>query len=90
VTALSCWSKSLNEDDACPNTVVMECQEFSVLPPVMELVLFIVENVLREQENKDLFQQIESLFSDENASYLSFSPLASSGRGTGTRIRAQT
>jgi hypothetical protein len=59
----------LNEDNACPNTVVMECQEFSVLLPEEELVPFIVENVLREHENKDkdLFQQLESLFSDENA-----------------------
>ena len=60
----------MNEDDACSNTVVMECQEFSVLLPEEELVPFIVENVLREQENKDLLQQIESLFSDENASFL--------------------
>ena len=50
-----------------PNTVVMECQEFSVLPPVEELAPFIVENVLKEPENKDLFQQIGSVFSDENA-----------------------
>ena len=50
-----------------PNTVVMECQEFSVLPPVEELAPFIVENVLKEPENKDLFQQFGSVFSDENA-----------------------
>ena len=50
-----------------PNTVVMECQEFSVLPPVEELAPFIVENVLKAPENKDLFQQFGSVFSDENA-----------------------
>ena len=50
-----------------PNTVVIECQEFSILPPVEELAPFIVENVLKEPENKNLFQQIASVFSDENA-----------------------
>jgi hypothetical protein len=98
VTAVSYWSKLLNEDNACPNTVVMECQEFSVLLPEEELVPFIVENVLREQENKDkdLFQQLESLFSDENArKYLlrmktEESAEKLSGRGTGTRRGAQT
>ena len=49
-----------------PNTVVIECQEFSILPPVEELAPFIVENVLKEPENKNLFQQIASVFSDEN------------------------
>ena len=28
---------------------------------------FIYEQVLREVENKDIFQQVESLFSDEDA-----------------------
>ena len=50
-----------------PNTVVMECEEFSVLPPVGELVPFIVENVLKEPLDKELFTKVESLFADENA-----------------------
>ena len=45
----------------------MDCQEFSVLPPDEELVHFIYEQVLREVENKDIFQQVESLNSDEDA-----------------------
>ena len=50
-----------------PNTVVMECEEFSVLPPVGELVPFIVEHVLKEPVDKELFTKVESLFADENA-----------------------
>ena len=45
----------------------MECQEFSVLPPVEELGQFILEEVLSEEENKGLLQQIESLFPDEKS-----------------------
>ena len=50
-----------------PNTVVMECGEFSVLPPDEEVVDFIYEQVLTEADNKALFQQVESLFADKNA-----------------------
>ena len=46
---------------------MLECQEFSVLPPVEELALFILEKVLSEQEDKGLLQQIESLFPDEKS-----------------------
>ena len=50
-----------------PNTVVMECEEFSVLPAIGELVPFIVENVLREPQDKELFTKMESLFPEENS-----------------------
>ena len=50
-----------------PNTVVIECQEFATLPPDEEVVKFIYEEVLSDQENKDLLPLVESLFSDENA-----------------------
>ena len=49
-----------------PNTVVMECQEFSILPPEEELVDFLHENVLPE-DDKSLFTKVMSLFSDESA-----------------------
>ena len=45
-----------------PNTVVLDCHEFSVLPPDEELVHFIYEQVLKEEEDKEIFQQVESLF----------------------------
>lgn len=49
-----------------PRTVVFDCREFSVLPPVEELAPFIYERVLVEQENKKYFQQIDNLFPDED------------------------
>jgi hypothetical protein len=49
-----------------PNTVVIDGHEFSVLPPIEELVPFIVGNVLREEANKEILQNIVSLFCDEN------------------------
>jgi hypothetical protein len=45
----------------------MECQEFVILPPDEEVAQFIFEEVLKEQENKELFKQVESLYSDESA-----------------------
>ena len=44
----------------------MECQEFSILPPEEELVDFLHENVLPE-DDKSLFTKVMSLFSDESA-----------------------
>ena len=35
-----------------PNTVVIDSHEFSVLPPIEELVPFIFENVLREKRTR--------------------------------------
>ena len=49
-----------------PNTVVIECQEFSILPPEEELADFLHENLLPEGD-KALFAKIVSLFSDESA-----------------------
>ena len=47
-------------------SVVVECQEFSILPPEEELVDFLHENVLPE-EDKALFTKVLSLFSDESS-----------------------
>ena len=51
---------------ARPNTVVMDGQEFSILPADEELAEFIHNHVLPPDE-KALFQDIQSLFTDENA-----------------------
>ena len=45
---------------------MLDCREFSVLPPVEELAPFIYERVLLEQENKVFFQKIDNLFPDED------------------------
>lgn len=50
-----------------PNTVVMECQEFSVLPSVKELSPFIMQKVLAGPGNEEIFQHIGSVFADEDA-----------------------
>ena len=49
-----------------PNTVVIDGHEFSVLPPIQELVPFMIEHVLREEGDKEIFKNIVSLFCDEN------------------------
>ena len=46
--------------------MVVECQEFSILPPEEELVDFLYENVLSDGD-KTLFTKVLSLFSDESA-----------------------
>ena len=50
-----------------PNTVVIECQEFIVLPQEHELTVFLYEQVLKEHENKKVFTEIQTLFCDKNA-----------------------
>ena len=42
-----------------PNTVVIDGNQLTVLPKIQELVPFIEEYVLREQENKGIFEQIQ-------------------------------
>ena len=62
----------LPTSDAKPNiydrqfTVVIDAHEFSVLPPIDELVPFMTEYVLKEEGDKEILQQIKSLFCDEN------------------------
>jgi hypothetical protein len=51
-----------------PNTVVLECQEFSVLPQEYELAMFLYEQVLKKEEDKKgIFKEIKALFCDKNA-----------------------
>ena len=50
-----------------PNTVVLECQEFSVLPQEYELALFLYEQVLKEEDKKRIFKEVKALFCDKNA-----------------------
>ena len=50
-----------------PNTVVIECQVFDVLPPEHELALFLYNHVLTEEANKDIFKEVQTVFCDKNA-----------------------
>jgi hypothetical protein len=46
--------------------VVLDCHEFSVLPPVEEFATFYYELVLKEPEDKVLFSEMENLYPDED------------------------
>ena len=50
-----------------PNTVVLECNEFSVLPEESEMAMFLYYEVLKEEENKKIFKEVQALFCDKNA-----------------------
>ena len=46
--------------------MVLDCHEFSVLPPVEEFATFYYELVLKEPEDKVLFSEMENLYPDED------------------------
>ena len=49
-----------------PDTVVIDCHEFFLLPPPEELAQFVLESVLSNEADKELFKEIKSVYADEN------------------------